>query len=87
MERYCQSCGMPLIEEKDFGTNRNQTKNQDYCCYCYQNGAFVQDCTMEEMVNFCLGLDEMKDRFPNRAEGEKQMMAWFSTLKRWKKSE
>lgn len=29
----------------------------EYCCYCRKNGVFVQDCTIEEMVEFCLQYD------------------------------
>lgn len=46
---FCQSCGMPMTEEAHFATNADGSRNEDYCCYCYENGAFKQDCTMEEM--------------------------------------
>ncbi|KZL91066.1 zinc ribbon domain-containing protein [Clostridium magnum] len=38
-ENYCQSCGMPMNEEF-YGTEANNEKNQEYCIYCYENGAF-----------------------------------------------
>ena len=31
--KICQSCGMPMQEEQ-YGTNRDGSKNHTYCCYC-----------------------------------------------------
>ena len=47
--KFCQSCGMPLSEDV-LGTNADGSKNEDYCMYCYKDGKFLQDCTMEEMI-------------------------------------
>ena len=51
-QRFCQSCGMPLTDDV-LGTNADGTKNEDYCMYCYRDGKFLQDCTMEEMIEHC----------------------------------
>ena len=51
-QRFCQSCGMPLTEEV-LGTNADGSKNEEYCMYCYKDGKFLQDCTMEEMIEHC----------------------------------
>ena len=50
-QTFCQSCGMPL-EEKLLGTNADGSKNEEYCIYCYKDGAFTGDFTMEEMADF-----------------------------------
>ena len=50
--KFCQSCGMPLTDEV-LGTNADGSKNEDYCMYCYKDGKFLQDCTMEEMIEHC----------------------------------
>ncbi len=50
--KFCQSCGMPLTEDV-LGTNADGSKNEDYCMYCYRDGKFLQDCTMEEMIEHC----------------------------------
>jgi len=40
--KSCQSCGMPLNKDpQSGGTNADGSKNEKYCSYCYQNGAFV----------------------------------------------
>ena len=49
---FCQSCGMPLTEDV-LGTNADGSKNEDYCMYCYRDGKFLQECTMEEMIEHC----------------------------------
>ena len=50
--KICQSCGMPMQEEQ-YGTNQDGSKNETYCCYCFKDGAFAQDCSLEEMIEFC----------------------------------
>lgn len=50
--KFCQSCGMPLTDEL-LGTNANGSKNDDYCFYCYKDGAFTGNFTMEEMAEYC----------------------------------
>ena len=51
-QSFCQSCGMPL-NPSILGTNADGTKSSDYCTYCFKDGAFTGDFTMEEMVEFC----------------------------------
>ena len=47
------------IDESTFGTEADGSKNQDYCLYCYKNGHFTKDCTMDEMIELNLKyLDE-----------------------------
>ncbi|MDE6146321.1 MAG: zinc ribbon domain-containing protein, partial [Muribaculaceae bacterium] len=50
--KFCQSCGMPLTNDV-FGTNADGTQNEDYCIYCYKDGKFAQDMTMEQMIDHC----------------------------------
>lgn len=45
---------MPINKEVDFGTNKDQNLNEDYCIYCFKDGAFTQDYTMTEMIEDCL---------------------------------
>ena len=81
---FCQSCGMPMTEASQYGTNADGTRNTDYCRYCYQNGAFLADCTMEQMVDFCLDVEKDSGRYTDRAETKRAMLSWFPELKRWK---
>ena len=51
-EAVCQSCGMPLKSEEDYGTNHDHTKNDQYCKYCYHHGHFTQEkITVDDMIN------------------------------------
>ncbi|MDR2897495.1 MAG: zinc ribbon domain-containing protein [Spirochaetaceae bacterium] len=49
-QKFCQSCGMPLETVGVIGTNADQSKNEDYCFYCFKDGAFTQDVTMESII-------------------------------------
>ena len=50
-QKFCQSCGMP-IDDSTFGKEANGSKNEDYCHYCYADGHFTKECTMDEMIEF-----------------------------------
>lgn len=82
MKNICQSCSMPLQKEADFGTNKDGSKNEEYCSYCFQDGAFVsKDMTMQEMEDLCTtfmvedGMDEQ--------EARNLMHETLPLLKRW----
>ncbi|MBI6871315.1 zinc ribbon domain-containing protein [Clostridium aciditolerans] len=85
MERiYCQSCGMPLIDQKEIGTNEDGSKNTEYCIYCFENGTFKGDMTMEQMIEFCV--PHMVNANPHMSEQEARsnLQRFLPTLKRWK---
>lgn len=47
---FCQSCSMPLDSEALKGTERNGSKTNEYCLYCYENGTFINpNMTLDEM--------------------------------------
>jgi transcriptional regulator with XRE-family HTH domain len=50
---FCQSCGMPLSPET-FAQEDASSLNPHYCKWCYEDGHFTYDCTMEEMVESCI---------------------------------
>ena len=55
---------MPLTDEI-LGTNADGSKNEDYCIYCYRDGKFLQDCTMDEMIQHCAQfVDEVNKGLP-----------------------
>lgn len=59
--KFCQSCGMPLTDNI-FGTEADGTANEDYCIYCYKEGMFTQDMTMEQMIDHCARLIRLSPR-------------------------
>ena len=91
---YCQSCGMPLSNETVFGTGSTENvfgteadggQNLDYCCYCYENGAYTANCTMEEMIEFCVPHCCNGNPWPDEGTARAEMLKIFPALKRWKK--
>ena len=86
--KFCQSCGMPLNDQV-LGTNADGSKNEDYCMYCYKDGKFLQDCTMDEMIEHCSQfVDEVNKNMPKpmtKDEYKQMMRQYFPMLKRWKK--
>ncbi|MCP1222804.1 zinc ribbon domain-containing protein [Sebaldella sp. S0638] len=87
IEKICQSCAMSLNEEKYFGTNTDGSKNEDYCVFCFSEGEFTYEITMNEMVE--KGMDFLK-RFggldSKNTDGIKEILnVMYSGLKRWSK--
>ena len=86
--RFCQSCGMPMEEKNDFGTNQDGTLNEEYCQFCFEDGDFCEMMTMEEMIEHCLEyLDEFNEDAEMRmseSEARLKMTEFFPTLKRWR---
>ncbi len=84
-QRYCQCCAMPMPTDDLLGTNQDGTKNQDYCVYCFKDGSFTADCTMEEMIEYCVPHAIEAGVYPDVKAAKASMMEFFPTLKRWKK--
>ena len=80
--KFCQSCGMPLTEEL-LGTNADGSKNEEYCIYCYKDGKFLQNFTMDEMIEHCAQFVGEVNK--GREEYIGQMKMYFPHLKRWRK--
>ena len=84
-QKFCQSCGMPLTEDV-LGTNADGSKNEDYCMYCYRDGQFLQDCTMEEMIEHCAqfvnAVNEGLEKPITKVEYIGMMKTYFPQLKR-----
>ena len=86
-QRFCQSCGMPLVEG-NIGTNSDGSKSKDYCGYCYKGGVFLQDFNMSQMIEFCTQFTDQINKetgwnlTPQQAKAQMQQI--FPTLKRWK---
>jgi len=80
--KFCQSCGMPMTKDpQGGGTNADGSKNEKYCSYCYQNGEFTFQGTVNEFQDFC------KEQMIK--SGTPRFTAWLFTrgmkrLERWK---
>lgn len=87
-QTFCQSCGMPMNTEH-YSTNKDGSVNTTYCSYCYKDGEFTRDVTMDEMILQCAEhVDEFNkdsDKKYTKEEAIVQMKQYFPALKRWKK--
>ena len=86
--KLCQSCGGPLgtgDEELQAGTNADGSESGDYCCYCFENGAFKDECkTVEDMIAYCAPLLVEYEMFPDEAAARSALQEQLPPLKRWK---
>lgn len=81
--KICQSCGMPMQEEEQFGKNADGTRNEKYCCYCFHDGV-LGECTLEEMVDICAPIEVKDGRSKTLEEARASLMGYLPTLERWK---
>lgn len=82
-KNLCQSCSMPLDKPEMMGTEKDGSKSNEYCVYCYQNGAFINpNMTLEEMkilVKEQMGKRKINTNLINMA------VSSLPNLKRWRK--
>ncbi|HWR41675.1 zinc ribbon domain-containing protein [Sporomusa sp.] len=84
MDKFCQSCGMPLNGQDLLGSEANGTKTEEYCMYCYEGGQFKQpELTLEDMVEHCV--PHMKEHGMTEAAARKLLREHLPNLKRWRK--
>ncbi|MEA4998357.1 MAG: zinc ribbon domain-containing protein [Candidatus Limiplasma sp.] len=83
--KYCQSCAMPMGDtDALYGTEKDGSKSKDYCHYCYANGAFTYEGSIEGMIDICI--PPMVQNNPGMSEkaARSLMTGFLPTLKRWK---
>lgn len=84
---FCQSCGMPMNTDDDRGTNADKSINEEYCHYCYENGKFTKEETMEEMIESCIPFGLQEGVYKDEKTARDAMMSFYPTLKRWSMAE
>ncbi len=82
-KKICQSCAMPLDSDDLLGTNKDGSVNHDYCKYCYKDGEFTDDVSMDEYIEMCSLFGEQAGM--TNEQMREYCAAVFPTLKRWKK--
>ncbi|MFQ5884232.1 MAG: zinc ribbon domain-containing protein [Thermoplasmata archaeon] len=81
----CQSCGMPMQKEEDFGTSLDGVRNEEYCQFCFRNGQFADpDLTMEQQIE---NLVDLAVSQMNMTDEQAREMAYdtLPNLKRWRR--
>jgi len=82
---FCQSCGMPLEKTEDFGTAADGFRVNDYCRFCFQNGAFADPgISMQGMIDKCAGILARQGIMPE-PQAKALMTEVIPKLKRWLK--
>lgn len=85
MNKFCQSCGFPLKnDKKGGGSEADGSISTQYCSMCYENGEFLNPPeikTAKQFQAYCI--EQMK------ADGMNGLWAWILTrgiprLDRWK---
>ena len=78
----CQCCGMPLTEDEVISRETDGNFNEDYCKWCYVNGAFAYT-TKDSLLDYLVA--NMPN--PNNLSDEERRLqfdAYLSQLKHWK---
>lgn len=83
-QKICQSCGMPL-EDDIMGHDADGSINEDFCKWCYDNGSYLQDCTVEDMINFCTDI-MVKEQGADPEKVHAYLQDFLPKLNRWKKA-
>ncbi len=77
----CQSCGFPF-NKKTSGTNRDETKNEEYCINCFDDGEFKdQSLTLHSLEVKLVDMAEVHDEI-TREEAQTAIKK-LPYLKRW----
>lgn len=80
----CQSCGMPMKKEQDFGTNSDRSPSTEYCCFCFRNGRFTDEgISLQEKIDKLVRISV--EQLGLREDLARQMAETkLPQLKRWK---
>jgi hypothetical protein len=75
---------MPLEKPEDFGTDQAGYRLNDFCRYCFVNGAFTEpDISMQAMQDKCVSVMDSQGIMP--AQQARALMAdVLPRLKRWR---
>ncbi len=83
----CQSCGMPMQVEDDFGTNADGSINLDYCRFCFKDGNFIiPDLTLEQQIERLVDIGMSALNMPEEKAREMAENT-LPDLKRWQTKE
>ena len=84
LQTVCQSCGMPLADASLLGTEADGSPSEHHCKWCYADGSYLGECTMEDMVDICVSNMAGPEAPFTEDEARAYMEALLPTLERWK---
>ena len=80
----CQSCAMPMTTPDEFGTQAGGSYHDEYCTYCFQEGAFTDpNLTLDHMVDFTSEM-MVSDEDISESEARQAARESLAPLKRWR---
>ena len=80
-DHFCQSCGMILTPE-DCGTDADGHRTDHYCKWCFDQGEYTYETTMDAMIEDCAPRLAQNTGM-TRDEAVSLMGAVLPTLERW----
>lgn len=78
----CQSCGMPIADPSDWGTESDDSASSEYCRHCYHKGSFTYDASMDDLIESCAPF-LVQHSGMTLDEAISLMGALLPSLKRW----
>jgi len=81
-EKFCQSCSMPLDSNEISGTEKDGSKSNEYCIYCYRDGAFTTPSMSIKQMETIVKMQMEKRNIP--ANIITMAVNSLPNLKRWK---
>jgi len=82
----CQSCGMPMKRDEDFGTDAEGFRSEEYCCFCYQKGEFTDNgITLQEKINKLVKISVLQLGM-SEEQARKMAEEKLPVLKRWREN-
>ena len=78
----CQCCGMPLNEDGMISREPDGSFNDNYCKWCYADGAFTYD-SRDALLDFLVGHMPNPENLSDEAR-RKSFDGYLSGLKHWK---
>ncbi len=73
-----------MMKPVDFGTNKDGSKNEEYCTYCFQKGKFTMPAkNVEEMIEKLVSMHDQMGL--SEEEAKKMASVNLPKLKRWSK--
>ncbi len=83
--KICQSCGMPLDKDPNYGgTNADKSISDTYCSFCYQDGQFLDEgISLQEKIEKNVQIAVSKLNIPENKARE-MAESLLPKLDRWK---
>ncbi len=82
-EHFCQSCGMPVMDPAVQGTEADGSPSDEYCKWCYQDGAYTYETDLDNMIEGCAPF-MVESAGVTYDEAVSFMGAMLPNLTRWK---